>query len=183
MASSTGFDLLLQTLKMPRGSKVLCSAVTIPDMLYILRHHGLVPVPVDLDPQTLAVDVQQLRAAVTEVYYTTRPCVAMYPMSDPLLVRTRHKPPQNTRMVLVAHIFGTLLPLDDVLEVARANNLLVVEDCAQAFAGRTHYTGDARTDVSMFSFGTIKTATSFGGALLRVNDAAVLDEMKRRERR
>jgi hypothetical protein len=92
-------------------------------------------------------------------------------------------PLQNTRMVLVAHIFGTLLPLDNVLEVARANDLLVVEDCAQAFAGRTHYMGDARADVSMFSFGTIKTATSFGGGLLRVNDTAVLDEMKRRERR
>lgn len=64
---STGFDLLLQTLKLPAGSEVLCSAVTIPDMIYLLRHHGLVPVPVDLDPQTLAVDVCQLRAAVTEV--------------------------------------------------------------------------------------------------------------------
>jgi dTDP-4-amino-4,6-dideoxygalactose transaminase len=36
-------------------------------MLYILRHHGLVAVPIDLDPKTLAVDAQQLRDAVTEV--------------------------------------------------------------------------------------------------------------------
>lgn len=45
------------------------------------------------------------------------------------------------------------------------------------------YTGDQRADVSMFSFGSIKIATSFGGALMRVKNRAVLDEMQRRERR
>ncbi|RLN91187.1 hypothetical protein BBJ28_00004765 [Nothophytophthora sp. Chile5] len=151
---STGFDLLLQTLKLPAGSEVLCSAITIPDMLYVLRYHGLVPIPVDLDPETLAVDVKLLRQAVTK----------------------------NTRLMLIAHIFGSRFPLDDVLEVAHSNNLLVLEDCAQAFMGM-QYTGESRVDVSMFSFGTIKTATSFGGAIIHVKDAAVLEEMRRRERR
>lgn len=63
----TGFDLLLQSLRLPKGSEVLCSAITIPDMLYVIRSHGLVPVPVDLDPKTLAVDMEQLRLAVSEV--------------------------------------------------------------------------------------------------------------------
>lgn len=60
IAYSTGFELLLQTLQLPRGSLVLCSAITIPDMLYILRYHGLVPVPVDLSPETLAMDIDVL---------------------------------------------------------------------------------------------------------------------------
>ncbi|POM68370.1 Hypothetical protein PHPALM_15477 [Phytophthora palmivora] len=150
----TGFDLLLQTLKLPVGSEVLCSAITIPDMLYVLRYHGLVPVPVDLDPKTLAVDVEILKKSVTE----------------------------KTKMMLIAHIFGSRFPLDEALEVARSNNLLIVEDCAQAFIGM-QYTGENRADVSMFSFGTIKTATSFGGALIHVKNRAVLDEMRRREKR
>ena len=91
-------------------------------------------------------------------------------------------PLQNTKMLLVAHIFGTRFPLDTVLEVARSHSLVVVEDCAQAFVG-SQYTGDDRADVSMFSFGTIKTATSFGGALIRVKNPVVLNEMRRRERR
>lgn len=45
------------------------------------------------------------------------------------------------------------------------------------------YTGERRADVSMFSFGTIKVATSFGGALLRVKNRAILEEMQRREKR
>lgn len=178
---STGFDLLLQTLALPRGSEVLCSAITIPDMLYLVRHHGLVPVPIDLAPETLAVDIDALKRAIT---------------------------PQ-TRAVLIAHIFGSRFPLDPVLDVADAHGLLVIEvrprghvrlalvcllslthltvsvttqDCAQAFSGMT-YTGERRADVSMFSFGTIKTATSFGGALVRVKDRALLAEMQRRETR
>ncbi|TYZ59035.1 hypothetical protein PybrP1_009869, partial [[Pythium] brassicae (nom. inval.)] len=139
----TGFDLLLQTLKLPRGSEVLCSAVTIPDMLYLLRYHGLVAVPIDLDPQTLAVDADALRRAATA----------------------------NTRAMLITYVFGSRFSMDPVLD-----------DCAQAFAGMT-YTGERRADVSMFSFGTIKIATSFGGALLRVKNRTVLEEMQRRERR
>ncbi|CAH0482666.1 unnamed protein product [Peronospora belbahrii] len=150
----TGFDLLLQTLKLPRGSEVLCSAITISDMMYVLRYHGLVPVPVDVNPKTLAVDVEVLKDAVTD----------------------------KTQAILIAHIFGSRFPLDEVLEVARNHDLLVVEDCAQAFVGIPDK-DENRADVSMFSFGTIKTATSFGGAIIHVKNPAVLDEMRRRERR
>ena len=85
-------------------------------------------------------------------------------------------------MIVVAHIFGSRSPLDEVLEVARNHDLLVVEDCAQAFMGM-QYMGEHRADVSMFSFGTIKTATSFGGAIVHVKNPVVLEEMRRRERR
>ena len=50
----TALDLLLEAWALPRGSEVLMSAVTIPDMVAIVRHHGLVPVPVDLDMRRLA---------------------------------------------------------------------------------------------------------------------------------
>lgn len=98
-SSSTGFDLLLQTLKLPRGSEVLCSAVTIPDMLYLLRFHGLVAVPVDLDPETLAVDVDALQRSVTA----------------------------NTRAVLITYVFGSRFSMDRVLDLADELNLLVIE--------------------------------------------------------
>ena len=44
----TGFDLLLRSLNLPKGSEVICSAVTIKDMIKIIQLHGLIPVPVDL---------------------------------------------------------------------------------------------------------------------------------------
>lgn len=60
----TAFDLYLKALDLPRGSLVVCSALTIPDMVTIFEEHGLVPVPVDLDPETLAPEPGALEAEV-----------------------------------------------------------------------------------------------------------------------
>jgi|APTNR8051073442_1049403.scaffolds.fasta_scaffold26281_2 perosamine synthetase len=144
----SGFDLFLTALALPEGSEVLVSAVTIPDMPRILREHGLVPVPIDLDFATASVNAASLRTAM----------------------------PQKTKAILVAHLFGGRMDLDPVFEVAREHGLVVIEDCAQAFAGK-EYTGDPRSEVRMFSFGPIKTATALGGAVLFMKDAALLETM------
>ncbi len=136
----TGFDALLTALALPAGAEVVLSGVTIPHMVDILRHHGLVPVPVDLDPWSLEPDPSAMEQACTG----------------------------RTRAILVAHLFGARIDLGPIAEVARARGLLLVEDCAQAWDGR--HKGQPEADVSMFSFGTIKTATAMGGALLRVRD-------------
>ena len=53
----SAWDLLLHVLAWPAGSEVIVSAITHPDMITILRAHGLVPVPVDVDLDTLAPSV------------------------------------------------------------------------------------------------------------------------------
>jgi len=144
----SGFDLFLKAVALPQGSEVLISAVTIPDMPRLLREHGLVPVPVDLDFATVSVSSASLRDRVTP----------------------------KTRAILVAHLFGSRMPMDHVIEVAGEHGLIVIEDCAQAFAGR-EFTGDPRSDVRLFSFGPIKTATALGGACLFVKDPALHQKM------
>lgn len=144
----SGFDLFLTALALPGGSEVLVSAVTIPDMPRILREHRLVPVPVDLDFATASVGAASLRTAMTP----------------------------KTRAILAAHLFGGRMTMDPVFEVAVEHGLVVIEDCARAFAGR-EFTGDPRSEVRMFSFGPIKTATALGGAALFVKDAALPERM------
>jgi perosamine synthetase len=148
----SGFDLLLQVLGLPRGSEILVSAVTIPAMIRIIEHHGLVPVPLDLDMQDLAVKLERLERAHTD----------------------------KTRAIVVAHLFGSRMPLDDILRFARQHSLYVIEDCAQAYIGN-HHRGHPDADVSMFSFDPAKTNTALGGGLLRVKDPALLSELKRRQ--
>ena len=146
----SAFDLLLAAVVLPRGSEVLMSAITHPDMVRIARTHGLTVVPIDLDHETLAPQLDSLERAVTS----------------------------RTRMLVVAHLFGTRIDLGPLAELARVHNLLLVEDCAQGFVSPAE-TGDPHADVSLYSFGSIKTATALGGALVRVRDSALRARMSR----
>ncbi|MEK6258974.1 MAG: DegT/DnrJ/EryC1/StrS family aminotransferase [Planctomycetota bacterium] len=140
----SGFDATLTALDWPPGSEVLVSAITIRDMPRILVEHGLRAVPVDVDMGPLAVPVGNLARAVT---------------------------PQ-TRGILVAHLFGSQMSMQPIIDFAREHGLLVFEDCAQAYTGDGN-AGHPESDVRLFSFGPIKTATALGGAVLTFHDAGL----------
>ena len=142
----TGFDLLLRSLNLPKGSEVICSAVTIKDMIKIIQLHGLVLVPVDLMSDTLEMRVDLLKEAITP----------------------------KTKLIMVAHIFGSIVPLDGVIEAA--GSIPVIEDCAEAFVG-PKYIGHPGAYAVAFSFGTIKTATAWWFGLDRAGEA-VLNRMR-----
>lgn len=145
----SGFDAFLSALQLPAGSEVLMSAVNIADMVRIAEAHGLVVVPVDVDPQTLEVAPEALARAWSP----------------------------KARIVLVAHLFGVRAPLGAVSDFCIKNNMLLVEDCAQAYTGDS-WRGDDASDITLFSFGPVKTATALGGAILCFRDRALLDRTR-----
>src|SRR5438128_2167893 len=61
----SGLDLLLQTVQWPAGSEIIFSAINIPDMMMVVRQHGLVPVPADLDIERLAPNLDLLERAIS----------------------------------------------------------------------------------------------------------------------
>src|SRR5205814_10141043 len=128
-------------LSLPTGDEIAFSSITHPDMVRIARAHGLRSLPVDLDPETLAPRADALERAITP----------------------------RTRLLIVAHLFGGRADLAPLAEIATRHRLLVVEDCAQCLRGSEDL-GDEQADVSLFSFGSTKTATALGGALARVGD-------------
>lgn len=145
----SGFDLALQALDLAAGDEVLVSALNVKGMIRIIERHGLVPVPVDLDVAHMGPDAAALERALSG----------------------------RSRVLLVAHLFGTRLDLDPVVGFARRHGLVLIEDCAQAFSG-LDYRGHPDADVSLFSFGPLKTATAIGGALARVRDSSLRDRMR-----
>ena len=148
----SAFDLLLDALSLAPGDEVAFSAITHPDMVRIAELHGLRPLPIDLELDTLAPAVDALERAITP----------------------------RTRLVVVAHLFGGRADLAPLVDVARRHGLLVVEDCAQSVRGPRDR-GDELADVSLFSFGAIKTATALGGALARVSDRRLAERMQARQ--
>jgi perosamine synthetase len=145
----SGFDLLIQALRLEPGDEVIFSALNVRGMVRIVRHAGLVPVPVDLDLDYMAPSLEKLEAAITS----------------------------RSKVFVAAHLFGTRLDLDPLFRLAKSRGVIAVEDCAQAFNGR-EYPGSAEADLNMFSFGPIKTATALGGALIRVKDPALRNKMQ-----
>ena len=150
----SGFHLMLDALGLRAGDEVLVSAVTHPDMVRILEAHGLVAVPVDLDVANLAPKLEVAERLITP----------------------------RTRAFLVAHLFGGRFEMVGLVAFAERHGLLLWEDCAQASTGPGD-TGDPNADVSMYSFGALKTGTALGGALLRVGDRSLLEGMRERQHR
>ena len=144
----SAFDAALTALALAPGDEVLLSAITIDDMARLVTAHGHVAVPVDVDPAMLAPSLADLEAACTP----------------------------RTRAVVVAHLFGGRLDLTALCAWAHARGLVVVEDAAQAVGDGT-YSGHPQADVSLFSFGTIKTASALGGAIACVRSPALHQRM------
>lgn len=76
-------------------------------------------------------------------------------------------------MILVAFLYGTRYDLAEIAEVSRKYNLPIFEDCAEGFSG-LNYNGQEHCEVSTTSFGPIKTATAFGGAVSIIRNPQLL---------
>jgi dTDP-4-amino-4,6-dideoxygalactose transaminase len=145
----TALDLLLRSLNLPAGSEVLMSAVNIRDMVDVVKRHGLVPIPVDISLDTLAPDLNLLESLISE----------------------------KSKVLIVAHLFGSIIDLEPYTELCKKHQIFLVEGCAQAFAG-DKYHGYQGADVSLFSFGPIKSCTAFGGAIAIIREQAIAQKMK-----
>jgi len=140
----TGFHLVLSALNLSVGSEIIVTDINIPDMFNIISAHKLKAVPVPVNKYTLNTAARQIEAAITPA----------------------------TKAILITHLFGGIMDTDEILSIATRQNLIMIEDCAQAFAGN-QYKGNPLSDVIMYSFGLIKTNTAISGALLRINNPVI----------
>src|SRR5689334_7102129 len=114
-----------------------------------ITYCGARPVFVDVDDSTYTMDPAGLEAAIT----------------------------RNTKAIIPVHLFGQCADMDPILDFARRNELIVVEDAAQAhgakYKGRTAGTmGTA----GCFSFYPGKNLGAFGEAGAIVTNDQLLDQ-------
>ncbi len=144
------------------------SAINIPDMSVVMRHNGLVPVPFDIDVDTGAPRLDHLEHLLRR--YRRAP--GKYPgparssgTADASSAAAGGSPASASRpplepgvaFVLVAHLYGRRFDMALILQLCSRyhGGIQVVEDLAEAFAG-LDYTGHPQSDLSLFSFGSIK---------------------------
>ncbi len=134
------------------GDEVITTPMTFIATSWAIRYVGAKPVFVDIDPRSWNLDPTQLHDAITP----------------------------RTKAILPVHLYGRPAELDLINEVAQSNDILVIEDAAQAHGAR--YRGQrvgGIGDVGCFSFYPSKNLGAWGeGGALVTNNAEVFRKAK-----
>lgn len=155
VAVANGTDALVLTLKaygIGPGDEVITTPFTFFASAETVSQVGATPVFVDIDPVTLNMDLDQLEDKVTS----------------------------RTKAIIPVHIFGQMLDVERVMEIAARHDLKVIEDAAQAigaeYSGRKAGSiGDAGT----FSFFPTKNLGAYGDAgMIVTNDEHLADQLR-----
>ena len=91
-------------------------------------------------------------------------------MSPEALRRAFDKYPKP-KAVVVAHLYGTMAQMDEIIEICREHNVPIIEDAAEAL-GSTLHGKHAGTfgDIGIYSFNGNKIITTSGGGMLVSHD-------------
>ncbi len=146
-------ELALRAAGIGAGDEVITVAHTAVATVCAVMRTGATAVLVDIDPQTYTIDPAAVKAAITP----------------------------RTRAVVAVHLYGHPADMPRLVEVCRAANVLIVEDCAQAhgarLAGRKVGTFG---DLAAFSFYPTKNLGAFGdGGAVYTGDASLADRVRR----
>ena len=86
------------------GDEIISSPITDMGAITPILYQGAIPVFADVDPKSLLVTPETVAARVT----------------------------RRTKAIIVTHLFGNVCDMDPIMELAKKNKLVVIEDAAQA---------------------------------------------------
>ena len=136
--------IALEALEIGRGDEVITSPFTFFATAEAISVVGAIPVFVDVKLEDFNIDENKIEEAITS----------------------------KTKAIMPVHIFGTLVNMDKINEIAKKNNLYVIEDACQAI-GAKHKNKMVGTlsDIACFSFFPTKNLGTYGdGGLITTNN-------------
>ncbi|MBN2349464.1 MAG: DegT/DnrJ/EryC1/StrS family aminotransferase [Bacteroidales bacterium] len=138
-----GTDALLvsmMALDLKPGDEVITPGFTFIATVEAIALLGLTPVIVDVNPDTFTIAPEAVREAITD----------------------------KTRAIIPVHLFGQCADMDKILNLAKQNNLFVIEDTAQAMgaefipANNTRKKAGTIGDIGCTSFFPSKNLACYG---------------------
>ncbi|MEV5647332.1 DegT/DnrJ/EryC1/StrS family aminotransferase [Nocardia sp. NPDC052254] len=148
-SGSSGLYLAVELLELPRGSEVITSPLTFSTDVAPLVRAGLVPVFVDVEPNTFNVDVAKIEAMVSD----------------------------RTSAILIPNLAGNCPDWDAIRAIADRHGLKVIEDTCDTLGARLRGTPTgARADLSVTSFSMAHIITCAGtGGMVMMDDEQTRD--------
>jgi dTDP-4-amino-4,6-dideoxygalactose transaminase len=124
------------------GDEIVTTPITDMGAITPILYQAAIPVFADIDPATWNVTAETVEAALSD----------------------------HTRAIIVTHLFGRPCPMSEIMEVARARGIPVIEDCAQAFLAQSNgqFVGTIG-DIGCFSLQQGKHITCGEGGLVVTN--------------
>ena len=152
---ASGTDALILSLKalgIGPGDEVITTPFTFFATAESVSIVGAKPVFVDIDPKTYCINPELIEDKITK----------------------------NTRAIIPVHLFGQCADMDRILEIAKINNLKVIEDTAQAMGAA--YKGrqaGSMGDTGALSFFPSKNLGGFGdGGMVITNNKELADKIR-----
>ena len=133
------------------GDEVITTPLTFCATINAIIHSGAKPVLVDIDPVTMNIDPQQIHAAINN----------------------------KTKAILPVHFAGRSCDMDQILNIARSKDLIIIEDCAHAI--EAEYNGrKAGTfgDFGCFSFYVTKNVITGEGGMVICREEKLASRIK-----
>lgn len=132
------------------GDEVLVPAICWSTSVFPIVQIGAVPVLVDVDPETLNMSLEAIEKAIGP----------------------------KTRGIVVIHVLGNPCPMREIMALARAHNLVVLEDCCEAHGAKV---GDVKVgnfgDLSSFSFFLSHHLTTIEGGMVSMQNPALWQDL------
>lgn len=125
------------------GYEVITSPITDIGSLIGVLYQNLIPVFADVDPHTYNITAETIAKVITE----------------------------RTKAIIVVHLAGNPCDMDPIVELARKHNLLLIEDCAQAYGAvyKGRYVGTIG-DIGAFSLNESKHLSAGDGGFIITDD-------------
>jgi dTDP-4-amino-4,6-dideoxygalactose transaminase len=145
-SATAGLHLALDAIGLQADEIVFTSPLTFTATAEVVRYFGARPMFVDIRPDSMNLDAEKLEQALA----TLRP-------------EQRRK----ARAVIPVHFGGQACDMEEILRVAAAADLRVIEDAAHALPARVggRMVGSIG-DLTVFSFYTTKTITTGEGGMI-----------------
>jgi len=150
VASGTdALHLSIDALGIGEGEEVITTPFTFIATAEAILYTGAIPVFVDIEPDTLNIDVSQIEANITK----------------------------KTKAILPVHLFGHPADMINILDIAKKYRLKIIEDCAQSFGAEVNgKKAGSLGDAGCFSFYPSKNLGGYGdGGMVILNDSGVAD--------
>jgi perosamine synthetase len=144
---TVALHLALHTLGIGPGDEVIVPTLTYIASVNAIKYVGAAPIFVDADPVTWNVDVALISQKITT----------------------------RTKAIMAVHLYGAVCAMDELQELCKWHNLLLIEDVAEAFG--SHYRGryaGSFGDIATFSFFGNKTITTGEGGMVVSNNQAII---------